>query len=457
MDFKSLDKIFFSGIGGIGVSALAKYFLSLGKEVFGSDSIRSEITEELEKMGVKITYSQEADNIKPGIDLVIYTPAENQDHVERARAADLKIDQLSYPQALGELMKEYEVGMAICGTNGKSTTTALLGAILEEASFDPTVVVGSKIKQFGNSNFKQGHSQYMLVEACEYKASFLNLWPQIIGLSNIEEDHLDYFTGLEHIIETFQDFINRLSPMSILAINADDKNSQKLNIPNCQLVTYGIKSQADVVAQEIRVENGQQIFKVIYQGGEAGTVELKIPGQHNIYNALLAICLALSLGIDFILIKKALTEFSGLWRRFEVITERAGIVYVSDYAHHPTAVKETIKAARDFYPQRRIVVAYQPHQHNRTLKLFDQFVGAFSGADLLVMSEIYDVEGRNEDSKVSANDLVKKISKRGVETYFATDLAELVVMLKDNLKSNDVLLVMGAGDIYTILPKLIQA
>lgn len=455
MDFKSVNKIFFSGIGGIGISALAKYFLDLGKKVAGSDSTRSELTAELEKMGAQIVYDQEADNIQPGIDLVIYTPAENQDHAERARASELKIDQLSYPEALGRLMKEFSVGLAICGTNGKSTTTALLGVILEKASFDPTIVVGSKIKQFNNSNFRLGKSQYMLVEACEYKASFLNLWPQVIGVTNIEEDHLDYFTGLDHILETFQKFIDRLGVVGVLALNADDLNSRALRVPNCQLVTYGLEKSADVMAREIRLAAGKQIFSVVSQGENLGEIELRLPGQHNVYNCLLAISLALTLGIEFNVIQQAIAEFAGLWRRFEFIAERNEIIYISDYAHHPTAVKATIKAAVDFYPGKRIVVVYQPHQQDRTKKLFDQFVGAFSGVDLVIMSEIYNVAGRNESVQVSSADLVKKIAKRGIEIYYAPNLSKTIMMIKDNVKPGDVLLIMGAGDIYTILPKLL--
>ena len=456
MALNEIKKVYFSGIGGIGVSALARIYKAQGREVIGSDLTKTELTSDLESLGIKIFYSQEEKNITADIDLLIYSPALDEDHVERKTATSFDIEQKSYPEMLGELMKSYNVGIGISGTNGKSTTTSILGLIMDKAELDPTVVVGSKVKKFNNSNTRIGAKNYFLVEACEYKESMLNLEPQIIGLTNIEEDHLDYYKDLTHILGSFQKFINKLSTTGLLSINVDDENSQKLDLPNCQITNFGIDNDADVMAQEIRIENKRQIFNLIYKGEDIGTISLKVPGKYNIYNALLAISIALFLGVEFTPIKEALEEYSGIWRRFEVIGDRNDITFISDYAHHPTAVKETLKAAREFYPKNRIVVAFQPHQHSRTKKLFDDFVGAFDKADLLILSEIYNVSGRNEDDDVSSNDLVPLIKKRKVNAFYSPDVESTGQMLKDNIQPGDVVLIVGAGDIYKLVSQLYE-
>lgn len=456
MDLTKIKKVFASGVGGIGVSALARVLKSKGLEVIGSDMAESEITKKLEKEGIKIYLSQEAKNITKDIDLMFYTPAEGEDHPERKEAKKLGIEQKSYPEMLGELMKNYEVGVAVTGTNGKSTVTSILGLILDRAQFDPTVIVGSQVKQFNNSNARVGDSQYFVVEACEYQANMLNLSPQAIVLTNIEADHLDYYTGLDHIIESFQKFISKLPPVGVLSINADDKNSNKLKFPQTQLVTYGIKNQADLMAQELRVEGQHQIFQLIWKGEDIGRIKLQVPGEFNVHNALAAISLALMLGIDFEPIKQAVEEYSGIWRRFEILGKYKDALVISDYAHHPTAIQGTILATKDFYPDSRILAVFQPHHQNRTKMLFDEFVGAFDKADLTIMAEVYHVAGREEDEDISSEELVEEIEKRGNKVIFAKDLTETRKLIDKNIKPNDVVLIMGAGDIYKVANELVK-
>lgn len=449
MDFAQLKKIHCIGIGGIGVSAVAKMFLLQRKKVSGSDLASSEITRELEQMGAKIFYNHQAENVPQDADLVIYTPAAEPEHIERQQAQKCEIAQLSYPQILGEISRQ-KYTIAVSGTNGKSTTTAMLGLILEKAGWDPMVIVGSRVGPF-NSNFRPGYSKYFVVEACEHQANMLNLSPQVIVLTNIEPDHLDYYRDIEHIRQTFQEYINKLPADGILIINADDPVSQKLILPSCRVVKYGIENNAEVRGRERETGAGYQTFFI-----QDEKIQLAVPGLFNVYNTLAAAAAALALGLDLKIIQETLSVFPGIWRRFEKIGERSGAIIISDYAHHPTSVAATIKAAKEFFPGRRVMVVFQPHHHNRTKKLFNEFAQSFNGADVVILSEIYDVAGREgeADRDVSSRELVKAIAKE--HTFYAKDLEETKKLILENLQSNDVVLIMGAGDIYKICGELIN-
>lgn len=453
----SYKKIYFCGIGGIGVSALAKLYLSQGAQVLGSDLVKSEITQELENLGIKINYLQQAKNITNDIDFLVYSPAVPQDNLERQKAESLGIEQKSYPQVLGDFSKLYKT-IAITGTNGKSTTTAMIAKILIAAKFDPMVVLGSQFTDV-KGNFRNGQGDYFVMEACEYKAHMLNITPRAIVLTNIEEEHLDFYRDIDHIRDTFQKFIDKLDHLKkgILVINKDDLNSVQLGLPDCLVVTYAINAEAQVRASNIKIKNNQQVFEVCYQGQPLGEFELQIPGQFNIYNALAAISLALALKIKPEIIKKALAEFAGVWRRFEKIFNK-DITVICDYAHHPTAIAGTIQAAKDFYPEKRLVAVFQPHQHSRTKKLFNDFSDSLSSADMIILSEIYDVTGREEkeDQDISSKDLVKQIKKKWPDkkVLYAKDLNQTLDLVNFNIKPGDVALVMGAGDIYKICDKI---
>lgn len=465
--FDQIKKIHFVGIGGMGVSAIAKMMLDLKKIVSGSDLVASEITQDLEKRGAKIFLGHRKDNLNDGVDLVIYSPAVSKKNPERVKARALKIPVFSYPEFLGQLSKD-KFTLAISGTHGKTTTTALTGLILEKAGFEPTVIVGSKVKNFPEGNFRFGRSRYLVVEACEWRAHMLNLSPQVIILTNLEKDHLDYYRNFKHIIKTFQKYIKQLSVNGFLVLNQDDLACRQLVKTNSRVVSYGIKNQAEIMAKNIVVKKGYQEFDLIHRSKFLIHIFLHIPGLFNIYNALAAATAAIKLGVDSEIIKEVLENYTGTWRRFEVKDwkiKKGQLKIISDYAHHPTAVKGTIKAAKEFYPNRRIFVVFQPHHRHRTKKLFHDFVQSFDEADLVIISEIYGVPGREskEDENISARDLVEAILNRQktitpfrANVFYAANLEETKKMILANLKENDIILIMGAGDIYTIIDKFLK-
>ena len=470
-------KIHFIGIGGIGVSALAKYYLEKGHKVSGSDLVASEITDALKKLGAKIFIGKhKAKNLPKDVDLVIYSPAIRPDNPElkSANQHPVLLNQhrvLSYPQALGELSKKYFT-IAVSGTHGKSTTTAMLGILLTRSGFDPTVIVGTKVKEFGNSNCRVGKSKYLVIEADEHFASFLNYWPKIIVLTNIEKDHLDYYKNLNNILKTFKEYVSHLPKNGVLIVNKDDKNSQKLicrgrtSTNGGSTSLYSLKQRGDV----------KKLKKI-----------LKVPGEHNVANALAALTVARVLKIPDKISFKALSEYKGSWRRFQItrpgLVMRPGLVkhpiVISDYAHHPTEIKATLKAAREKYPKKKIWCVYQPHQYQRTYYLFKDFVKVFREAlrqgsgqalrrglrlsgsaeclqgkplvDKLIITDIYDVAGREQrevKKRVNAEKLVAAVVK---ENIIYLPKAKILDYLKKNVAEFNVLIIMGAGDIYQII------
>ena len=392
------------GIGGIGVSALARYYLARGHLVTGSDLVSSEITQALKKDGARISIGK---NIIPkDANLIIYSPA--------VKIQKMKIPALSYPEALGQLTKEYFT-IAVSGTHGKTTTTAMLALILIRAGLDPTVIIGTKLKEFGNTNFRTGKSKYLLIEADEHFASFLNYWPKAIAITNIEADHLDFYKNLKNIKTAFKKFIGHLPKDGIL-ITGKSVNQKEL----------------------------LKVKKI-----------LKVPGDHNAYDALVALATARALKIPDKISLAALAEYKGAWRRFEIIKTKP-FVLISDYGHNPQKALATLKAAREKYPNKNIWCVYQPHQYERTYFLFDDFVRNFRKAPInrLIITDIFDVTRRESNQirrKVNSQKLVKAIDKESV-SFLPKD--KIVPYLKKKVKSGEVLIIMGAGDIYQIDKKL---
>jgi len=393
-------RVHFIGIGGIGVSALARYYLAKGHQVSGSDFTSSEITEALKNDGVKISIGK---NIIPkDADLIIYSPA--------VKVEKTKIPTLSYPEALGQLTKEYFT-IAVSGTAGKTTTCAMLALILIKAGFDPTVIIGTKLKEFNNTNFRMGKSRYLLIEADEHLASFLKYFPKVIAITNIEADHLDFYKNLKNIKTAFQKFIGHLPKGGILIT---EKSIDIKELPNVKKI-------------------------------------LKVPGDHNAYDALVALNTARALKIPDKISLKALAEYRGAWRRFEIIKQQPFIL-IADYGHNPEKALATLQAAREKYPQKIIWCVYQPHQYARTYFLFDDFVRAFRQApiDHLIITDIFDVAGRENKQikqKVNAQKLVQAIDKNSV-SYLPKN--QIVEYLKKEVQNGQVLIIMGAGDIYQI-------
>ncbi len=428
--------IHFIGIGGIGVSALAKYYLEKGYKVSGSDLVFSEITEALEKKGAKIFIGKhKPENLLKNVDLVVYSPAVQKSNPEFKKAKGLKIKTQSYPQALGKLTKEYFT-IAVSGTHGKSTTTSMIGILLAKAGLDPTVIVGTKVKEFQDSNCRVGKSKYLVIEACEHEESFLNYWPQITVITNIEREHLDYYKNLNNILKAFNKFVSNLSKKGILVINDDDKNARK------------ILSKSQVQKYSLKQKEAKELKKI-----------LKVPGEHNIYNALAALAVARILGISNKIAFQALAGYQGAWRRFEikkcrVIDSKIKVLVINDYAHHPTEIKAVLKATREKFPKKKIWAVFQPHQYQRTFYLFKSFIKVLSAApvDKLIITDIYDVAGREQGTikkNISSQKLVKKIKAKNKVVYIPT-IGKTAHYLRENLKGREVVIIMGAGDIYKL-------
>lgn len=438
-------KIHFIGIGGIGVSAIAQYYLAKGHEVSGSDLVLSEVTEFLKKKGINIIIGKhKAENLPKDVGLVIHSPAVQKDNPEfleanRLQAVKDNLEVLSYPEALGKLTKEYFT-IAVSGTHGKSTTSSMIALVLIKAGLDPTVVVGTKLKELGGTNFRMGKSKYLLIEADEWNASFLNYWPKIIVLTSIEEEHLDYYKDLTHILKTYKEYVEHLSEDGILITNKDDKNILKLK---SQMLKLKFKSQDYGLEQE-EAKKLKQI--------------LKIPGDHNILNALAALNVVRVLGVADKVSFDALSEYTGVWRRFEIKKAEANskkFTIISDYAHHPTEVEATLKATKEKFNDKKIWCVFQPHQYQRTYYLFHDFVKVFNEniINKLIITDIYDVAGReNKETKnrVSSEKLIEKIN---TSDAIYLEKEKIVDYLKKNLEGNEIVIIMGAGDIYKIVNK----
>lgn len=435
---KNKLKIHFIGIGGIGTSALASYYLKNGAEVSGSDLVSSEITKALEQRGAKIFIGKHsAKNLSENVNLVIYSPAITKNNVELKKAKKLKIECKSYPEALGILTKKYFT-IAVCGTHGKSTTAAMLGLVLKKAGLDPNVIIGTKLKEFGDSNFRAGKSKYLVIEADEHFGSFLNYWPQIIILTSLEPDHLDYYRNFENYVSAFKKFISKLPVEGFLVANRDDKN----------IFSAIFGSFKNILWYSLKDKESKKIKKI-----------LKIPGEFNVSNALAVLKLAKMLKIPEKTVLKTLSQYKGSWRRFEIKKAKLGkkkIIIVHDYGHHPTEILKTLEAAREKFKNKKIFCVFQPHQYQRTFYLFNEFIKALRKApvNVLIITDIYDVAGREDlkiKKRISAQKLQKVVNKNSV---IYIEQAEIINFLKKNLKGREVVIFMGAGDIYETASKI---
>jgi UDP-N-acetylmuramate--alanine ligase len=434
--------IHFIGLGGIGVSALAGYYLEKGFSISGSDLADSEITRAMRAKGASVFIGKhKTDNLPKKTGLVIFSPAVGFDNPELMEAKRLKICIKSYPEALGELTKNHFT-IAVSGAHGKSTTTTMIGLLLAEAGFDPTVIVGTKVREFNNSNYKMGKSEYLVIEACEHEESFLNYWPKIAVITNIEREHLDYYKNLNNILKAFKEFILHLPKGGYLVANKEDKNTQKIikKIKNKKL---------KVKNYSLKQPEAKEIKKI-----------LQIPGNHNIYNALAALSVARILNIPDKTIFNSLARYKGAWRRFDIkkgkIFGSKEVIILNDYAHHPTEIKALFSALEEKFKNKRIWVIFQPHQYQRTFYLFKDFIKVLSGfkGERLIITDIYDVAGRENEfirKSVSSEKLVKEIKKNtGDSVVYLSDFKKILNYLDKNLKGGEVLVIMGAGDIYNL-------
>lgn len=431
MNLKNYSHIHCIGIGGIGISGVAKFLRAKGLSVSGSDAKQSFITDGCASQGITVSIGHAASNIPSNTDLIVYTEAATPENVERVEATSRGIVQMGHFDFLGELSKDYRT-ICVTGTNGKSTTTAMTAKIFIDAGLDPTVFVGSIVPGWELGNVRVGASDILIIEGDESKQKMVKLWPETTAITNIEADHLDQYRDLNHIIATFQEIADKTTGK--VFINSKDPNSQ--HISSSHLETF----DASII----------------------GDTKLTMPGAFNRMNASVATVVAEEYGIDHAVALSSLSTFPGIWRRFERVGTFNGAQIISDYGHHPTAVAGTLAGAREFFPNSRIVLLFEPHQHNRTKELFAEFSESFGGADVLILSEIYGVLGRTDakDLSISSKTLLDAAMKSAhppKEGHYAKDLVDAESQLRNIVKEGDVVIVMGAGDVDVVARNLVKS
>ncbi len=457
LDITKYKHIHCIGIGGIGLSAVAEIFHSRGYTVSGSDMKLSDTTAHLTSKGITVFEGHDAANIA-GADLVVYSAAVSRENPEILAAREAGIPTVTRAEALGALMHDYPVSIAVSGTHGKTTTTSMVSLILDHAQKDPTILVGGNLNEF-HGNVKIGKSDLFVTEACEYMDSFLSLRPKIEIILNIDSDHLDYFKDLDHIVASFDRFV-KLVPKDgcIIAYEANPFVSRVIADADCRVITFGFNENSDFYAANIEFNSdGHPLFDVCSKGEKLGRVQLEIPGEHNISNALASFATCYTLGVSPQDIIETLRGFHGTQRRFDVIgTTKKNVTVIDDYAHHPTEIRATLKACRNI-PHKRLWCLFQPHTYTRTLALFDEFLTAFDDTDILIMAEIYAAREKNI-YKISSERLISEIRQRqpDKEAYYFSTLEEIAAFVRENAEDGDMVLTMGAGDIYKVAEMLME-
>lgn len=442
-------KIHFIGIGGIGVSALAGILIKRGKQISGSDKENSSLTDQLALSGAQIFTGHFAANLKDKPDLVVHSLAIDKNNPELIEARVKKIPTLSYPEAVGQLTNHYFT-IAICGTHGKSTVTAMLAKILIENNFDPNVIVGTKLKELGGSNFRVGKSKILVLEACEYKRAFLNYNPHIIVLHTLDPDHLDYYRDFEDYMSAFREFALKLPRDGYFFSNLDDEDIHDV----LQTLQKNKFPQSNTFSYSHNYNNSDYYLsknKIFHKNEPVGELKLQVPGEHNRSNALAAFSVAAMLGVTPHNILKSLNHYTGASRRFETIGKIGRTTIIDDYAHHPEEIKATLLAAREKFGKKQICVVFQPHQYSRTKKFLKEFGRSFTDADMVIIPNIYEARDSKADkSAVSTEILVKEISKHHPRVLNGNGMTETTEFLKKNAKQFSVVLTMGAGDVWKI-------
>ena len=447
--------VHFIGIGGISMSGLAEILHDRGFKVSGSDMKASPLTEHLESLGISVQFPQKSENIVPGIELCVYTAAISEDNPEFQEVKRQNIPMMSRAELLGRIMKNYKEAINVSGTHGKTTTTSMIGEILMEAQMDPTITVGGMMKDIGG-NLRVGKSDVFLAEACEYTNSFLSFFPTIEVVLNVEEDHLDFFKDINDIRASFRKFIEKLPENGILIFNKDIPHAEFFleDLPGRKIITFG-HQDADYTANFISYDHfARPSFTLFENGEDRGLVTLGVTGEHNIYNSLSAIAVARAIGIPLETIKKGLMEFSGTDRRFQLKGEVNGFTIIDDYAHHPQEIAATIATAKK-YPHKKLWVAFQPHTYSRTLALMDDFAGALSQADEIILADIYAAREKNTVG-VTSDDLRKLMLSQNTNVYYIPDFPSIEEFILSHLQEGDLLITMGAGDIVEVGEHLLQ-
>lgn len=452
-ELKQNARIHFVGIGGISMSGLAQVMLKNGYRVSGSDRQKSHITDALESIGVEFFEGHSKENVI-GADLVVNTAAVHKENPELMEAKERGIRIIDRAECLGAIMKKYGHAVGIAGTHGKTSTTSMLAHVLVLAETDPTISLGGELDLIGG-NIRIGNSDIFVTEACEYTNSFLKFYPTIAVITNIEEDHLDFFGGLDEIIESFRNFARLTGDKGIVIACGDDKNVKKaLDEENLNVIYYGLSNEFDFYADNVVYKNGFPSFDIFSKEGRLCRINLNVPGEHNITNAIAAFATALNLGVSSEKAVNGIENYKGVHRRFEKKGEFNGALLIDDYAHHPTEIKATLSAVKKF-EYNKLFCVFQPHTYSRTKMLWNEFLSAFDGVDELVLVDIYAAR-EVYDGETNSEKLAKQISKRGIKVHYLSSFEEAECYLKKNVKENDIVFTMGAGDVYKIGEALLE-
>ena len=443
--YGKIKKIHFVGIGGIGMSGIAEVLNNMGYKVSGSDLNKSSTTDRLMKLGVRICIGHSPDNVR-GSDVVVISSAVREDNPEVESAKTLSIPVIPRAEMLAELMR-LKYGIAIIGSHGKTTTTSLVSSVLRQGNFDPTIVVGGRVKTLG-SNAHLGKGEFMVVEADESDGSFQRLSPVITVLTNIDREHLDHYENIDNLIGAFSDFIEKIPFYGMAVLCVDCPRVRDLSKKcNKRFITYGMGSDAELYLENLESRGFQTRFKAIYKGDELGMVELNVPGKHNALNSLGAIAVGLEMGMDFKDIADGLREFGGIERRLQLKGEVNDVMIIDDYGHHPAEIKTTLESIEQAFSTKPIVI-FQPHRFSRTNMLFNEFVEVLSKVENLYVLDIYPA-GENPINGITSKKLVDEIIKSGNSgARYICDKNELFREVKSNVSSGDIILTSGAGNVW---------
>ncbi|MBD0381681.1 UDP-N-acetylmuramate--L-alanine ligase [Paenibacillus sedimenti] len=449
------EHVHFIGIGGYGMSAIAKVMLEMGYRISGSDLAQQELTEKLKAKGAQVFIGHEAQNVS-GADLVVYSTALAKDNVEIQAAEDLKIPIIHRSQMLARLMNERK-GIAVAGAHGKTTTSSMIALVMENCGLDPTYIIGGEIMNVG-SNAKAGKGEFVVAEADESDGTFLQYHPTLALVNNIEADHLENYNGdFENLKKAYAQFLSQVRPGGKAVVCRDDAFLNEM-IPQIQseVITYGIHHDADYMASDITLGDRKVTFTVHHKGTTLGQISLSVPGKHNVYNALATLITCLEAGLSFEQIAEAIQEFRGAKRRFQVLGEVENILVIDDYAHHPTEIQATISAAKA--TGKRIVAVFQPQRYTRTYYLFEQFSRSFEEADEVIITDIYSPAGEKRIEGVDSAKLVELIrSNSNPNVQHIPTRDEVLEYLTQHVRQGDLVLTMGAGDIWKAADGLAKA
>ena len=446
--------VHFIGIGGISMSGLAEILLTEGYKVSGSDANNSYIIERLKSLGADIYINHNKDNIKDA-DLVVYTDAIAMDNEELIAAQNKNLPIVDRATFLGALMKNYTNSIAISGTHGKTTTTSMVATILNRSVLNPTILLGGKLDEIGG-NVKLGTREYLLTEACEYKGNILKYFPTMAVILNMDEDHLDYYKDINHIVNTFVDYGKNIQDEGYLIINTDDANAKEvIKNTNANIIGFGINNKTDYTAEKISFsEEGYPIFMLNIKGKSLYPVKLNVMGVHNVYNALASIAVTHTLGIPIETISEAIEDYKGTHRRLEIKGIINGIKIIDDYAHNPTEIKAALEALRNSTSE-KIWCIFQPHTYTRTKLLLNSFATAFKNADKVIIPDIYAAREKNT-GLIHSSDLVNAIIDNGTDAVYMSSFESIENYILENAKSGDIVVTMGAGNVYTIGDALLE-